>query len=92
MPDLTVDINVYCSCGEGLCNQSKIKNDRYGISLTVEPCQKCLDRAKDSGKDEGESEGYDNGYRDCEKEKLAVFAALEANRIRILGGSQCLNP
>lgn len=64
MPKIAVDVSIYCSCGEGLCNQSTPGSNRQGAFITVEPCQKCLGKAKDDGKDEG----YQQGYSDKEKE------------------------
>ena len=57
MPTLSLDFEIWCSCGNGLCNQTA--NRKGGIS--VEPCEKCLDKAKD----EGYQEGYDKGYEDA---------------------------
>ena len=57
MPDVKVEIQVWCSCGEGLCGQSK---GVFG-GIHVEPCPKCLEEAKKEGFDEGYSEGYDEG-------------------------------
>jgi len=52
MPSFSVEFEVYCSCGEGLCAQSEGKNGGHGPSVTVEPCSKCLERAKEEGYDE----------------------------------------
>jgi len=52
----SIEFEVWCSCGNGLCNQStEVKG---GIS--VEPCEKCLDTAH--------GEGYDEGYKEATKE------------------------
>ena len=48
----TIEFDVWCSCGERLCNQCK--DVRGGIE--VEPCEKCLERSHDEGYDEGRSE------------------------------------
>jgi hypothetical protein len=56
MPALTLEFEVYCSCGEGLCHLTKTSDDdRYhrGPSITVEACPKCIERAKSEGYDEG---------------------------------------
>lgn len=55
MPEVKVEIEVWCSCGEGLCGQSTGRGRSGGI--TVEPCDKCLKEA--------EQEGYDRGYKDA---------------------------
>jgi hypothetical protein len=59
MPEIEVDIEIWCSCGEGLCNQSSVKKARHGNGFVVEPCQKCLDRA--------EAKGYDSGFDDASR-------------------------
>lgn len=46
-----IDIEVYCSCGNGLCNQSQSKG--YG-QLIIEPCEDCLKKKY--------NEGYEDGY------------------------------
>ena len=48
----TVEFEVWCSCGEGLCRQTK--NVRGGVE--VEPCEKCLEAAREEGRDEGRNE------------------------------------
>lgn len=52
-----IEFEIWCSCGEGLCNQAT--EIRGGIS--VEPCEKCIERARD--------EGYNDGYNDRDKEE-----------------------
>ena len=61
MPEIDVNIELYCSCGEGLCNQSTPTHTktRGEPMFQIEPCQKCLDRAKD--------EGYEEGYAEAER-------------------------
>lgn len=56
--ELTVKFEVFCSCGEGLCAQTTVGENRSGPTITVEPCAKCLEQAKD----DGEQKGYDNGF------------------------------
>jgi hypothetical protein len=58
MPSFDVEFEVFCSCGEGLCNQSETRTsrNRNTLQVVVEPCQRCLDRIK--------NEGYQNGYDD----------------------------
>ena len=65
MPEIPVEVYVYCSCGEHLCNQSeydagKSSANRGTPCLVVEPCEKCKERARD--------EGYEEGYRDAGRE------------------------
>ena len=58
MPDITVNIEIYCAeCGAGLCNgttASEKPNSRGYPYFDVAPCKKCLEAAK--------QEGYDEGY------------------------------
>ena len=55
MPEITIDIEVWCSCGEGLCHQSsEHAGNRTGID--VEPCEKCINAARQEGHDEGYTE------------------------------------
>jgi len=65
MPVLEIDLDVYCSCGNGLCRQSNIKNN----TVTVEPCEKCLSDKYDRGYEEGEDEGYKQAEKDFKEEK-----------------------
>ena len=59
MPSFEIDFEVYCSCGNGLCNQSEGSNKR-GPQVTVEPCEKCLAKEYDHGYDIGYAEGCDS--------------------------------
>ena len=55
-----VYFEVWCSCGSGLCNQTK---DVKG-GVEVEPCKDCLEKARDEGYATGYDKGYDEGYND----------------------------
>lgn len=60
--DIEVEFEVFCSCGNGLCNQSVAKSDsRRRLSVTVEPCEKC----KRKNYDDGYEDGYDKGLEDA---------------------------
>jgi len=50
MPSL--EFEVYCECGAGLCRQTRVKGDR----VIVEPCAQCLEAARDKGKDDRDDE------------------------------------
>jgi hypothetical protein len=50
-----IEIEVWCSCGNGLCSQTKVS----GTSLTVDPCEECLEEAHDEGKADGIAECTD---------------------------------
>lgn len=63
MPDITLsgNIDIYCGgCGVGLCGQSDSEEKNGYWSITVIPCQKCLDDAKHEGYITGIDEG-ENG-------------------------------
>lgn len=68
MPEISIEIEVFCSCGEGLCHQSTgdsgtiIGYRNRGPSITVEPCEKCQDRARQ----EGYQDGYDSAHEEIE--------------------------
>jgi len=68
MPSFDVEFEVVCSCGEGLCNQSEGTSSRNGLYVTVDPCEKCLEKARDEGYDEGHTKGYDEGYEEARKD------------------------
>ena len=60
MPEISIDIEIFCSCGVGLCNKSSDSSRRGRSSFTVEPCEKCLAKYYD--------EGYDKGYEKAKQE------------------------
>lgn len=65
MPTFELEFEVYCAkCGAGLCNQSDASSPSGYYNRTfkvmVQPCEKCLEEAKE--------EGYDNGYTDGQEE------------------------
>ena len=66
MPVIEMDLEVYCSCGAGLCNQSHQKHNKHG-SITVEPCKKCIDAAEEKAHQKGHDEGYAEGKSDYEE-------------------------
>jgi len=53
--NINVDFEVFCSCGEGLCNSCTVgTTTRRGMPyIEVEPCQKCLDKQYELGVEEG---------------------------------------
>ncbi len=57
-----IEFEVWCSCGNGLCNQTSDHRTKKGI--IVEPCELCLKKSRDEGYDEGLDEG-----RNEEREK-----------------------
>jgi len=71
MPTVEVEIEVWCSCGEGLCRQTTTgrTNGRGQEYFTVEPCNKCLESATEDGKKDGWNEGYEAAQKEFEKSK-----------------------
>ena len=62
MPALELEFEVYCSCGEGLCQQTTEGQTRgRGMPfITVEPCEHCISEAHDKIYDKG----YDQALLD----------------------------
>ena len=52
------NIDIYCSCGKALCNQSEweFSNRRRDPSIVVKPCEDCLNEAQLKGYKERENE------------------------------------
>mgnify|MGYP001610083998 CR=1 FL=1 len=69
MPEINVNVEVYCTCGEGLCNQTESRRThrRAELCFVVAPCEKCLGRANAEGHSEGYNEGYDEGVADSQE-------------------------
>ncbi len=67
MPEVSVEIEVYCSCGAGLCNQTTTGETRGRGQpyFTVEACTACLEKERD----EGWRAGHDAAVEEAEKEK-----------------------
>ena len=66
MPSLSMDFEVWCACGEGLCNQTENggpRGYRNRTGITVTPCDKCLAGAEQKGF----KEGYDEGHKDAQE-------------------------
>ncbi len=60
MPDVTIDVSVFCGrCGDVL--QAESKEGHYNAKeIHAEPCEKCLDVAKDEGDEEGHARGLED--------------------------------
>lgn len=70
-----LEFEVFCGkCGEGLCNQSETGNTprRGAPFVRVQPCEVCLDRAKDEGRSNGYDDGYDKGFSEGRSEGFDV--------------------
>ena len=60
MPDIEVCVEIYCSCGAGICNNASVSSKHSNRpAFTVEPCEKCLSNADDEGYKRGRSEGFE---------------------------------
>jgi len=64
MPTLNLEFEVFCSCGNGLCNNSTEGSNGHSQYITVEPCAECLA----SNYEEGHEKGHEEGYRQCEED------------------------
>lgn len=53
MPTLSIEFEVYCSCGNGLCGNSTEGRNGHSEYITVEPCEKCLINEYEKGIDDG---------------------------------------
>jgi len=81
MPELTVGLYIYCSCGAHLCNQSEYDAQRserfHGTPcIVVQPCENCLKQARD----EGYNEGYAVGQQEVERKSLRKKVYKHDNR------------
>ena len=62
MPEVTFDVEVQCICGKSLSGQSSA--NKWGDTIIVEPCEECLNNARD----EAYNEGYKDGQEDRKRE------------------------
>lgn len=60
MPILELEFEVYCTCGAGLCNNTKEGRNRHSQHITVEPCEHCMSKEYDRGHDDGYEAGQDD--------------------------------
>ena len=65
MPEMSVEFEVWCGCGNGLCGQVTVSVKRSIPQIVVEPCEQCLDKARN----EGENDGYAQAERRAEQDK-----------------------
>lgn len=55
MPEIRVEAEAYCSCGAGICSNVSLRTDAHRSNMgiigviEVEPCKKCLERARQEG-------------------------------------------
>jgi len=62
MPTIEAVFEIWCAvCGDGLCNNVNAEHPGYHPSasnpLIIDPCEKCLDAARE--------EGYQKGYQEA---------------------------
>ena len=64
----SIEFEVWCDCGNGLCNSATVESGRHGPKMTLEPCEKCLEKKRqevyDDGYSDGEDKGYEKGYEE----------------------------
>ena len=69
MTDITLNVEIYCGCGEGLCSQTegtKTRN-RGEPCFIVEPCETCKEKEYERGVEAGREQmagEYDRGVED----------------------------
>lgn len=70
MPEIDINVEVYCLCGAGLCNQTEATRtrSRREACFIVTPCEKCTDIERE----EARKEGYDEGYSDGQEAALKL--------------------
>ena len=68
------DLTVKCENCEAELPAEFKKYGNYSVGLFVEPCETCMDKARDEAKEEGRqsgvSEGQDIAREEYEKEKM----------------------
>jgi hypothetical protein len=74
MPEMIVEFEVYCSCGNGICSNASVKLTKYGNIVTIGPCEKCIEAAKEDGYDEGYGKGYSEGQETAESSSQSLEA------------------
>jgi hypothetical protein len=58
--EVDVEVEVWCgTCGDGLCRTVNVR----GNSITVSPCERCIEDAKR----DGYNSGYDDGVHSMEE-------------------------
>jgi len=59
MSAIEIDIEIFCArCGAGICNNATASRTkgRGQPCFEIEPCETCLEKAKDEGYQEGKAE------------------------------------
>jgi len=74
MPEITVELEVFCStCGSELTTDSETESpsgysNNHAFKVTVSPCGKCLEERFEEGKEEGKEEGIEQGKKEGKEE------------------------
>lgn len=51
MPDISFE--AYCNkCGAGLCQNISVDSGYRGVKISIDPCDRCLEEAKEEGREE----------------------------------------
>lgn len=54
MPDISVSFSAYCAwCGSGMCGNVEVEYNSKETKITIEPCGRCIEDAKEEGHEEG---------------------------------------
>ena len=64
MPSFDVEFDVECAKCKGRLNATAVGGYSGSKIVEVEPCEQCMDEAKDNG----DTEGYDRGLKDGREE------------------------
>ncbi len=67
MPEIPVNIELYCAgCRQGICNNATAgtTKTRREACFDIEPCEKCLQRAREEGYEEGYQAGIESTRED----------------------------
>ncbi len=71
MPSVSVEVEVYCSCGNGLCNQTTTGETpgRGQPFFTVEACETCLAKERDEGFQAGQAAAEEEAEKEEAREQ-----------------------
>jgi hypothetical protein len=77
-----VEFEVYCTCGEGMCNRTDVRDSRSRKmpQIIVDACPECLEKAKAQGAHELEEAMQDKiDVLEAEVERLRDLLHRESN-------------
>lgn len=64
-----IDLEIWCSCGSGLCRQTNVDYGTRSVSIIVEPCEDCLEKARNEGYEDGHKVGFDEGFEKAKEDE-----------------------